>query len=309
MTFHTKFILIAFLLGLPCIFSCNKKQEKQQEANTPITGNLTITADEAFKPLIEAEKETFEALYQNSKITINYQPELVALNNFFNDSTDVILIGRALTDTENQYIKEQQLRINQIQVAKDALALIISESLPINNLTDSLFIKICNGQIKNWNEVNNSLPDKPISIVIDQSKSSNLQFVIRKFNLAPAKINIYTAGSNEEVIKYIQQQPYAIGLISAGWINDEESNEVKAFRKGIKIAKIQKNNRLFSSLQDDLSVKDNPLTREIYLIRKNKKTDLGTGFSSFMVSDKGQRIILKLGLLPARMPGREVIVN
>jgi phosphate transport system substrate-binding protein len=38
-------------------------------------------------------------------------------------------------------------------------------------------------------------------------------------------------------------------------------------------------------------------------------TRLGTGFSSFVASDKGQRIILKSGLLPAVMPVRFIEVS
>jgi len=36
---------------------------------------------------------------------------------------------------------------------------------------------------------------------------------------------------------------------------------------------------------------------------------LGIGFSSFMTGDRGQRIVLKSGLLPATMPGRELIIR
>lgn len=309
MTFLRKFILAIFITSQLVFSACNKKSEQSQEDNTPISGSLNIVADEAFKPLIEAEKETFEALYKNSKITITYQPEQLAFDAFFKDSVDVILVGRNLTETENQYFKDQQRSINQIQVAKDALAFIIPESFPITNISDSIITAICSGKLKTWNEVNNSLPNEAINIVIDQSKSSNLQFAIRQFSLAPEKVNIYAAGSNTEVISYLQKQPFAIGLISAGWINDEESKEVKALRKGIKIVQVAKNDQLYSSVQDDLSKQGNPLTRDIYLIRRNKRTDLGTGFSSFLVSDRGQRIILKLGLLPSKIPGREIIIK
>jgi phosphate transport system substrate-binding protein len=308
MIFLRKFIIVIFVLSIG-LFSCNKKSDKSKKTNSPISGSLTITADESFKPLLEAEKAVFEALYKNSKINISYQAEGQAFAGFFNDSVDFILTGRGLTEKENQYFLDQNSLINQIEIAKDAIAFIIPESFPFNSLSESLLSAICQGQVKTWHDVDSLLPTEPIRIIIDQSNSSNLNFAIRQFDLTPEKVNIYAAGSNKEVIKHIQQQPNSIGIISATWINDEESTEVKKLRKKIKILKVEKNAHFFSPLQDDLSLEGNPFTRSIYIIRKNNKTDLGTGFASFIMSDKGQRIILKLGILPIIIPGREIHIN
>jgi phosphate transport system substrate-binding protein len=52
-----------------------------------------------------------------------------------------------------------------------------------------------------------------------------------------------------------------------------------------------------------------PLTREIYLINTEPRNGLATGFSAFVASDKGQRIILKSGILPAVAPTRVVNIR
>ena len=49
-----------------------------------------------------------------------------------------------------------------------------------------------------------------------------------------------------------------------------------------------------------------PLTRDIYIINAEPRNGLVTGFSSFVASDKGQRIILKAGIIPAVAPTRVV---
>jgi len=36
---------------------------------------------------------------------------------------------------------------------------------------------------------------------------------------------------------------------------------------------------------------------------------LGIGFSAFLTGDRGQRIVLRSGLVPATMPGRELIIR
>ena len=52
-----------------------------------------------------------------------------------------------------------------------------------------------------------------------------------------------------------------------------------------------------------------PLRRNLYIISREARAGLGTGFASFVASDKGQRIFLKSGLLPATMPIRLVSVK
>jgi phosphate transport system substrate-binding protein len=49
-----------------------------------------------------------------------------------------------------------------------------------------------------------------------------------------------------------------------------------------------------------------PLRREVYMILAEGKSGLGTGFVSFVANHKGQRIILKLGIAPHKVPAREV---
>ena len=52
-----------------------------------------------------------------------------------------------------------------------------------------------------------------------------------------------------------------------------------------------------------------PLTRNIFIIVNDPRSALPTGLTSFLTSDRGQRIILKSGLLPATQPIRVVHIK
>jgi phosphate transport system substrate-binding protein len=49
-----------------------------------------------------------------------------------------------------------------------------------------------------------------------------------------------------------------------------------------------------------------PYCRSVYVICSEPRTGLASGFTNFMAGDKGQRIILKSGLVPSTMPVRIV---
>jgi phosphate transport system substrate-binding protein len=52
-----------------------------------------------------------------------------------------------------------------------------------------------------------------------------------------------------------------------------------------------------------------PLTREIYVINTEPRVGLATGFAAFLASERGQRIILKSGILPNTQPYRIIEVK
>jgi phosphate transport system substrate-binding protein len=51
------------------------------------------------------------------------------------------------------------------------------------------------------------------------------------------------------------------------------------------------------------------LYRTVYIISREARAGLGSGFTAFVAGDKGQRIILKSGLVPATAPIRIVEIN
>ena len=54
---------------------------------------------------------------------------------------------------------------------------------------------------------------------------------------------------------------------------------------------------------------DYPLARPIYILLNDPRNSLPWGFASFLTSDRGQRIILKSGLVTATQPVRIVDVK
>jgi phosphate transport system substrate-binding protein len=66
------------------------------------------------------------------------------------------------------------------------------------------------------------------------------------------------------------------------------------------------NSEYFKPYQAYIAQKIYPLWREVYIISKEAYTGLGTGLTAFIASERGQRIVLKFGLVPATMPVRLV---
>jgi phosphate transport system substrate-binding protein len=65
----------------------------------------------------------------------------------------------------------------------------------------------------------------------------------------------------------------------------------------------------YSPSQNNIAEGKYPLARDLYIINAQGYSGLGMGFASFVAGDIGQRIILKSGLLPVRIPGRKINIR
>jgi phosphate transport system substrate-binding protein len=52
-----------------------------------------------------------------------------------------------------------------------------------------------------------------------------------------------------------------------------------------------------------------PFLRDLYIVSREARAGLGTGFATYVASDDGQRIILRSGLMPATQPVRVIEVK
>lgn len=292
--------------------ACGGNAFKPDLSDTPTSGNLKIVSDESFEPLMNSQAETFMSLYKNAKIEISYKTEADAINYLMNDSVKVIISGKDLTPEQHQYFKDHKVLARSTKIAVDALALIINKENIDSMLTLSQFESILKGKTNNWNVINskNNLGD--IAVVFDKSGSSNVRFLKEKLlqnGNFPA--NCFALNSNKEVMDYVINKRNAIGVIGVSWISDSNDSTAMTFLNQIKVIALKNDTSTeysdyYQPYQAYIALKQYPLTRDVFLINRQSRNGLGTGFASFVAGDQGQRLVRLKGLLPATMPVRIV---
>jgi len=68
-------------------------------------------------------------------------------------------------------------------------------------------------------------------------------------------------------------------------------------------------NQYFMPSQSTLFLKQYPLQRSLYMVNCTGRKGLGAGLEQFISGYKGQRIVLRSGLLPAQIPERNIAVH
>jgi phosphate transport system substrate-binding protein len=297
---------ISFICFCVIIFqSCSDKNQ----INKVGEGKLMVSADESFKPLIEAEKSIFEAIYNKAEVMTKYKSESEALKDLFNDSVEVIVIGRDLNDKEKDFFKQKNFPAVSTKICSDAIAFIVHKSFPDSVFRYNDIEKIFSGEIRKWSGINRSMPDSSIQIILDQSSSSNLQTLNNSLTINLQSLDIFAAGSNQGVTEYVRTHKNALGIIGNSWISDREDAGSRQLIQDLKILQVEKGDTISGPYQADLGKFGYPFSRGVYMITSNKKVGVATAFIAFAASDRGQRIVLKSGLLPATMPGREINIK
>ena len=281
---------------------------------SPTRGTITISVDESFKLLYDTELYTFHSQYPDANITINYKPEVEVLADLMNDSVRTVVLTRDLTKEEKALLFKQKFIARTTKVAHDGLALIVNRANPDTLLLVEDLEAIFRSKLSNWNQISPKSPSIPINVVFDNNKSGNVRYMREKFSLTgnfPA--NCFAVKSNEEVIKYVENNKSALGIISVNWVSDRSDSVSNRFLKNLKVVEVgtasETKNNYYKPYQGYIAENSYPLCRDVFMISREPYAGLGTGFVSFVAGDQGQRIILKSGLVPATMPVRLIHVK
>ena len=114
---------------------------------------------------------------------------------------------------------------------------------------------------------------------------------------------VYALENNMEVIDFVAKTPEAIGVVGVNWLTNRSDSTRLSFRDEIRVMSVSADDEAradnsYKPYQYYLYYDNYPLARPIYILLNDPRNGLSWGFSNFMQGDRGQRIILKAGLLP-----------
>lgn len=317
------------LVGLPCalltVVSCqNSGSDHEAPTDTPTSGTVAVSIDETFAPILESQIDTFQKLYTNAHINVTYQPEEKVMLDLLNDKVKVVVVSRPLNKDEEAELKKQEMLPSTDKVAIDGLAIILHPSNPDSLLTITQLRDIFSGKTTEWNQVSGKKALGAVNVVFDNNRSSTSRFMrdslLRGAALAP---KAFASESNPALLEYVATHTNAIGVVGVNWISDRDDPVVLKYLSKVHVARItaRPNPTPGDYIQPDQvylaektpallaqysQLQNYPLRRHLYVISREARTGLGTGFRAFVVGKKGQLIFQKSGLMPAHMQARIV---
>lgn len=319
-------IISVLLLVLFSITSC--QEVKSYRTDTPTSGVAEIVADECFAPIVQEQVDVFEGLNKEATVIPTYANERKAFELFLADSMRVLIAARELSSEEKEIIKERKQTLRSQAYATDAVALIINKENSDSLITVADIKKIMTGEIRSWKEINPNSKLGEIAVTFDSPNSSTVRYIadsicegqslgnnLRAYSSDSVKtVDLYDRTPNQQVIDYVATTPNALGVIGVNWISNPSDSTKLSFINNVRVMSVSKadtatRKNSYKPFAAYIKLQEYPLSRNLYIMITDVKGGLPSGFVNFAAGEKGQRVILKAGLLPAYALTRVVSVK
>ncbi len=300
------FSIVTVCFSIGCANN-NKATTGNDDIDTPVSGKINVSVDETLTPIALAEADIFQHHYEKVNIVVHERSEFDCIQDLYKDSVKSIMIGRKLTEQEMAAFKSLHFDPLQTQICTDAIALVVHPSNKDTALTYEQVLSILRGQTTNWSQVNGKRSGD-INIVFDNANSGTTSYLLNKTGEKAMPKNAYAMKTNLEAVNYVATHENAIGVIGWSWISDSDDPKTHEYLKKTRLVSISpKGNKTFyKPYQGNLIPEKYPLSRAVYMVQRERRTGLATGFTTFIYGEIGQTILLKAGLLPVNQQERNL---
>jgi phosphate transport system substrate-binding protein len=286
--------VIAIVIVILIIVTCGKKEKKE----TILEGKTTVWTDETLTPIVEDQIMVFESQY-NAQIDLVSKSETEVMNGLLNGTVKIAILSRQLTADEKKVFADKEITPRITKFATDGVALIVNKRNTDTLIALSDVINFMKGNAVNGIK----------GLAFDNPNSSTLRYLNERAGIKANGENIYSFHNNAEAIKYVAENDGIIGVIGLNWLT-QPSPAMLPYMDKISVVSVkgQTGEYIYPS-QNNLAEGKYPLARDLFVANCQGFSGLGMGLASFIAGEKGQRIILKSGLLPANIPGRKIAIK
>lgn len=290
-------------VAMVAMAGCTNTPRDPRSDDTPTYGHVSLLADESFRSVLEDEESVYEFIYKEASVDIHYLPEGELLKAMLNDSVRVVF-GSFLPGGEQEAFWRPKKLIPHIEsVATDGIAVIVAKGSILDSIHVGAIVSMLQAEV----------PTEYSSfqrLLFDRSGSGVARTILDSLlggDPSRLKAKTFASGSIEELVAQMSTAPDAIGFLPFSAISDLDNEKCRALRDQVKLIAVGADgSKSVLPSQSTLADKSYPLRRNINMIVTEGKSGLGTGFASFVAGPKGQKIILKRGLVPAHIPARNV---
>jgi len=311
---RTIWYTFAFIGLMTATVSCSQSKKADQgtvdstqgnakgNQNDILTGEVAVIVDEAVLPLMLEQVEVFKSSYVNANIKLIPLPEREAINALIERKADIAVLGRLLNEEESAGFESRKIKPRTFPICYDGVVFFNN----LNAADTSIDIHALTSLLKGES-------DSGKQLVFDNVNSSTLRRIkeLTKIEIVSGT-SVKGMKSSKEVVEEVLTDANKIGVISYGQYLDcvrEFGEENKIRILSLQSLKDGKNLGFFKPSQSTFATDEYSAETQFHILNYQANMGLGIGFSAFLTGDRGQRIVLKYGLLPATMPGREIILR
>jgi phosphate transport system substrate-binding protein len=211
-----------------------------------------------------------------------------------NNTVDIANASRAIKPEEVAEAEAHGITPVEFVVARDAIAVIVHRSNPVNQLTMEQISRIYSGEIENWSEVGGE--DRPIVRLSRETNSgTHVYFLEEVLRLGQSdNPTLFSADtlllpSSEGITAELSYDRNAIGYDGLGYVTDAV--------KVIAVARDPGGPFVLPSA-DTVNNGSYPIARDLYMYTAGQPSTQSRAYLDWILSPDGQVIVTQLGFVP-----------
>jgi phosphate transport system substrate-binding protein len=307
---YKKLIKILLLLTFTSLFTFNSCDFDKIKSTTTI-GQLNIGVDETVSPLAKKETDEFMRLNKESKInsTIKTTNELLAGLVNGDSVLKTVIVSRDFDKREKEMIAQYKIDIKKNKLATDGVGIIVNPQNPLKKISYNELRKIYLNEISDWKDLDGDNKDVykgKIKSFISRKNASTHDFIAETILMgAEFGKNNVVCTTSAQILQEVKDNPLGIGFISMNWVT-KFADTLDTVVKPLKVAYADSTGvREYVGLhQAYIANGTYPLTMDVYIMSTDYGMNLSVGFTAWLLSYDGQKVVLNSGLVPATQPVR-----
>jgi phosphate transport system substrate-binding protein len=255
-----------------------------------MAGQITVKGSDTMVRLCQRLAEEYMKSHKQAVIQVSGGGSSSGIAALINGSTRVCASSRLLTDAETRVAATKGVKVNQLVVALDGIAIYLHKSNPIVDLTLSQLREIYTDRIANWKDLGG--PDQPI-ILYGRENNSGTYTYFQKEILGGEDFaeRCEPLPGTAAVVNAVAHDINGIGYGGIAWATT------------IKYAGIKANDSTLAVLPNAATVSDRsyPISRELYFFLNGEPAGETKEFLDWVFSSVGEKVVVESGFVAVRI--------
>ncbi len=282
------------LICLSLLVGCGGRANAQ--AATTSVKTIENIGSDTIVNLALAWAEAYQKVKPDIRISVTGGGSGTGIAALINGTADITNASRKIKDEEKQAAEKNGIEPHEIEIARDAIAVIVNPGNPVDRLTLQQISDIYSGKTSSWKEVGGE--DRPIVLLSRETNSgTHVYFLEQVVRLGDSKSKTLFSPdtlllpSSEGITAEVRQNPNAIGYDGLGYITADVKTLAVAAKPGgefVKPSAGSVNNGKY------------PIARPLFMYTNGEPTGDVKTYIAWILSPDGQKIVGQLGFVPLR---------
>ena len=278
------------LLGL--LAACRQGGSYSDSESNGAVQEIENKGSDTLVNLALAWAEEYTGLRPDVRISVTGGGSGTGIAAMINGTVDIANASRAMKDVEVEAAEENGITPVEFVVARDAIAVVVNPSNPVDQLTLEQLSDIYTNKITNWSQVGG--PDRPIVLLSRESNSGTYVYFLENVIRQGQESDLLFAPdtllmpSSEGISAEVRQNPNVIGYDGLGYVTEDQ--------KVIAVAQDAGGPYVLPSI-DTVNDGSYPISRPLYMYTAGEPEGEIKTYLEWILGD-GQALVSVLGFVP-----------